>query len=190
MSSAPDFWAQFADGLRLSASKRSLRAFVPWWLLLCCFTPTLFVYVSKDYLRFYIAETSAVTLLSAIAVVGGFFGSVSIATMGQVQRMASEYPFSKYLRDENLFDHFLFWPQFVLMLQISLILFSTVAATVIRLVDLDIFNRYVIAFDAGLLIYVCTKTWQLIDLVRKLTWHYEEYQRLTEEYKKSQGQNH
>ena len=45
-------------------------------------------------------------MFSAIAVVGGFLGSVSIATMGQVQKMASEYPFSSYLREQRLFDLF------------------------------------------------------------------------------------
>ena len=126
--------------------------------------------------------------MSAIAVVAGFFGSVSIATMGHVQRMASEYPFSSYLRAKNTFDLFLFWPQFTLLLQICLILFSTFAAVFVRLFDFDHFNKYIIAVDFGLLVYVCTKTWNLIELIRNLTWHYEEYARLfAEERAKTAG---
>jgi hypothetical protein len=99
--------------------------------------------------------------------------------------MASEYLFSGYLRDEGLFDLFLFWPQFALLTQIGLILFSTLAAASVRLFNLDSFNQYLIAVDVGLLVYVCTKTWDLVELIRKLTWHYEEYQRLNAEHQRS-----
>jgi hypothetical protein len=105
--------------------------------------------------------------------------------MGQVQKMASEYPFSSYLREEGVFDLFLFWPQFALLTQIALILFSTVSAATVRLFNLDNFNQYIIAVDVGLLIYVCTKTWNLVELIRRLTWHYEEYQRLLAEHRRS-----
>ncbi len=80
--------------------------------------------------------------------------------------MISEYPFSSYLRDEKLFDQFLFWPQFTLLLQIFLLLASTSAAVLTRLMDYDYLNKYFIAVDVGLLTYVCTKTWNLVDLTR------------------------
>lgn len=95
--------------------------------------------------------------------------------------MVSEYPFSSYMKSEQLFDRFLFWPQFTLLFQIGLLLFSAVMAVLIRLVEYDQWNKFVIAFDVGLLIYVCTKTWNLVDLVRRLTWHYEDYNRLQKE---------
>lgn len=181
MNRPPNFWAIFAEALRLSATKRSAFAFLPWWLVVCCAIPVIGTYYLNPYLRAAIPDSSAVTVTSAIAVVGGFFGSVSIATMGHVQKMASEYPFSSYLREQKLFDLFLFWPQFTLLLQICLILFSTFAAAFMRLMDFDEFNKYVIALDLGLLAYVCTKTWNLIELIRNLTWHYEEYGRLLAE---------
>jgi hypothetical protein len=181
MNKPPNFWSLFAEALRLSATKRSACAFFPWWLILCCLVPIVGTYFSGPWLRANIPDNSAVTVMSAIAVVGGFFGSVSIATMGHVQRMASEYPFSGYLREQKAFDLFLFWPQFTLLLQIGLILFSTLAAAFVRLFDFDEFNKYIIAVDFGLLVYVCTKTWNLIELIRNLTWHYEEYGRLLAE---------
>jgi multidrug transporter EmrE-like cation transporter len=108
MNSAPNFWELFAEALKLSASKRSIRAFAPWWLIVCCVAPAASVYFLSASLRAQISDSNAITVLSAVAVVGAFFGSVSIATMGQVQRMASEYPFSSYLREEGVFDLFLF----------------------------------------------------------------------------------
>lgn len=183
MSGPPNFWSLFAQALELSASRRSILAFCPWWLILCCVVPVGIVYFSGPFLRGQIPDSSAVTVFSSIAVVGGFFGSVSVATMGHVQKMASEYPFSGYLREQKLFDLFLFWPQFTLLAQICLVLLSTLAAVAVRLFDFDLLNKYLIAVDVGLLIYVCTKTWNLIDLIRNLTWHYEEYQRLLAEHR-------
>lgn len=179
----PNFWSLFAEALQLSATNRSVWAFVPWWLLVCCGVPCLLIFYFGAFLRSAIPDANAVTIFSAVAVVAGFFGSVSISTITQVQKMASEYPFSDYLREEKLFDQFLFWPQFTLLLQISLILLSTLAATLTRLVDYDIFNKYLIAIDVGLLFYVCSKTWNLVDLIRNLTWHYEQYNRLYQEEK-------
>jgi hypothetical protein len=182
MNECPNFWTVFAEALGLSAARRGFFAYIPWWLVLCCAVPTLTVFLFSSSLRSQITDSNATTVFSGIAVVAGFFGSVSVATIGQVQRMISEYPFSSYLRDEKLFDQFLFWPQFTLLLQIFLLLVSTSAVVLIRLMDYDCLNKYFIAADIGLLIYVCTKTWNLIDLIRQLTWHYEQYNRLYKQY--------
>ena len=101
--------------------------------------------------------------------------------------MVSEYPFSSYLKDEGQFDQFLFWPQYTLMLQIGLLLASALAAISVRLVAFNSWNKYLISLDLGLLIYVCTKTWNLVDLVRKLTWYYEDYNRQFKEYQAQQS---
>jgi hypothetical protein len=182
MNKCPNFWTVFAEALGLSAARRGFFAYVPWWLFLCVAFPLLAVVLLKSSLRPELTAGNATTVFSAIAVVAGFFGSVSVATIGQVQRMVAEYPFSSYLREEKLFDQFLFWPQFTLLIQILLLLSSTSAAVLIKLVDCDYLSKYLIAADVGLLMYVCSKTWNLIDLVRQLTWHYEQYNRLSKEY--------
>jgi hypothetical protein len=182
MNECPNFWTVFSEALGLSAARRGVFAYVPWWLALCCGGPVVVVFWLGSSLRPQITDTNATTVFTGIAVVAGFFGSVSVATIGQVQRMISEYPFSSYLRDVRAFDQFLFWPQFTLLLQIFLLLASTSAAVFTRLMDYDQLNKYLIAADVGLLVYVCTKTWNLVDLVRQLTWHYEQYNRLSREY--------
>ncbi|SDS01524.1 hypothetical protein [Bradyrhizobium canariense] len=182
MDRCPNFWSVLAEALGLSASRRGFLAYVPWWLFICCALPIGVVFLVRSSLRPQITDGSIATVLSAIAVVAGFFGSVSVATIGQVQRMVAEYPFSSYLRDEKLFDQFLFWPQFTLLLQIALLLASAGMAALTRLFDCDYLNQYLIVVDVGLLIYVCTKTWKLVDLMRQLTWHYEQYNRLYKEY--------
>ncbi|MCA1528535.1 hypothetical protein [Bradyrhizobium yuanmingense] len=182
MDKCPNFWSVFAEALGLSAERRGFLAYVPWWLFICCASPLVAVFLIRDSLRPQITDGGIATVLAAIAVVAGFFGSVSVATIGQVQRMVAEYPFSSYLRDQKLFDQFLFWPQFTLLLQITLLLTSASLAAITRLFEYDSLNRYLIAADVGLLIYVCTKTWRLVELVRQLTWHYEQYNRLYKEH--------
>lgn len=186
MNNPPDFWEVFADALRSSARNRSWRAFLPWCLLLCLGIPVAIVELLKPIAALTVGDDQSITILSSVAVVAGFFGSVSVATMSQVQRMVSEYPFSSYLKDEGLFDQFLFWPQATLIFQIGLLLFSVLAAILVRIVPCVAVNVYVIAVDVGLLVYVCTKTWNLIDLVRRLTWHYEDYNRLFKEFERRQ----
>ena len=95
--------------------------------------------------------------------------------------MVSEYPTSSFLKEEKLFDKFLFWPQYTLLFQIGLLLISVIAAVSVRVIGQNSWNKYAIAFDVGLLIYVCTR-WHLIDLIRKLTWHHEDYNRQSKEY--------
>lgn len=187
MTKPPDFWEAFAAALQLSAAERSWRAFFPWWLIICCAIPPAVVFSLGLVSSAQTGDDGAITILSAIAVVAGFFGSVSIASLAQVQRMVSEYPFSSYLKDEGQFDQFLFWPQYTLMLQIGLLLASALAAISVRLVAFNSWNKYLISLDLGLLIYVCTKTWNLVDLVRKLTWYYEDYNRQFKEYQAQQS---
>jgi len=149
----------------------------------CLCGPVLVTWGLSTFIRQQISDSDAITVLSAVAVVAGFLGSVSVSAIGNVQRIVSEYPFSSYLREEKLFDLFLFWPQFTLLCQVALLLLSVSMAVALRLFDLSLLSKYVIAVDVGLLVYVCTKTWNLIDLMRKLTWHYEEYKRVFEEAK-------
>jgi len=182
MDKCPNFWSVLAEALVLSSDRRGFWAYVPWWLVACCASPLLAVFLMRNSLRPQITDGGIATVLAAIAVVAGFFGSVSVATIGQVQQMVAEYPFSSYLREHKLFDQFLFWPQFTLLLQIGLLLVSASLAAITRLFEYDNLNRYLIAVDVGLLIYVCTKTWRLVELVRQLTWHYEQYNRLYKEY--------
>ncbi len=75
--------------------------------------------------------------------------------------MNLEYPFSSYLKHEKLFDQFLFWPQYTLVFQIGLLLTSVIAAVSVRLVEYDPWNKYLIAVDLGLLIYVSRSRFQI-----------------------------
>jgi len=121
------------------------------------------------------ARKRAMAVLSALAVVGGFLGSASVSISGQMQRMISEYPFSDYLRRIDLFDHFLFWPQFTLLIQIVNIALSGMLFICIIILQLDNLAILFIMIAFSFMLYTFSKTWGLIDLVRIVTWHYDDY---------------
>ena len=113
----------------------------------------------------------------------GFLGAVTVAALTHIQSVASKYPFSDYLKEEKLFDQFLFWPQFVLSIQIVHILFSTISAVSVLFINVPSTVLIIIAFNIGFTFYVVTKTWQLVELIRQLMWHSADYKKLYEENK-------
>lgn len=173
---APRFSESFAEALKQSARQRGFLAFVPWWLLLCLITPGVAYAV---WAPSNIPEARVfMGLFSAFAVVGGFLGSVSISSMSQIQRTVSTYPFSDYLKELSVFESFLMYPQLVLAIQLFFI-FSNAALVFLALVaDLGSLVWLLFYLELGLLVYTCTKTWAMVDLIRKLMWHFEEYTNL------------
>lgn len=176
----PNFWQCFSDALRQSAGERGIRAYIPWWLFLSSALLPGAVYLWPSVIG-NVEDGASIALLAAIAVVGGFLGSVSIAAITQIQKMVSEYPFSDYLKEERLFDVFLFWPQFVLLFQIAQIIISTVSAVAVVVIKSPQWNLYLLGFNIGFMFYVTSKTWGLLEIIRILTWHYEDYFRLKAE---------
>ena len=171
---APNFAESFAKGIMRSAKRRSWLAFVPWWLGLCVATPI--VYLRSDSVFVFTDEhvNYIVVLFSSFAVVGAFLGSISISAMVQIQKVASEYPFSDYLRDEDIFDQFIFFPQYILTIQLIFIIYSCLSIMVVFSGIGFPLIKYFIFIGFGLMIYISTKTWGLLDVIRKLMWHYEE----------------
>jgi hypothetical protein len=169
----PNFWRLFARALGTSAGERSFTAFIPWKLAILTATPIAATYFARSCV--VVPDISvSVTITSAIAVVGGFLGSISLSTSSYVQKMVSDYPFSDYLREEELFDQFLFWPQFTILIQIANILISMSAAVFIAVTGIQM-NNYILAACMGFMLYAIWRTWALVDLVRVITWHDERY---------------
>ncbi len=83
MNECPNFWTVFAEALGLSAARRGLLAYIPWWLLLCCAVPVLTIFLLSHSLRSQITDSNATTVFTGIAVVEGFFGSVSVRLLAR-----------------------------------------------------------------------------------------------------------
>jgi hypothetical protein len=120
-------------------------------------------------------DSSIIGALAAIAVIGAFLGSVSISAMTQVQQIVCEYPFSDYLKEEKVFDLYLFFPQFVLLMQLSLIIYSGLSSYCVVIGMVDTYKDEILLSNATLMLYVVTKTWGLVDLLREVAWHKQRY---------------
>ena len=119
--------------------------------------------------------TDTLATLSAMIVVGGLLIAVSVACMTQIYVTVSDPLFGDYLKEEDVFDQFLFWPQLTLLIQILYVIVTSLGI-VISLSTSDEFVRLTnITAGIALLIYTTTKTWQLIDTLRLLGWHRQEY---------------
>lgn len=174
----PSFAQLIAREVERSASVRGWRAFVPWWLAVCLAAPFLIEKFAGPYVQKGVSSSDAVAILAAIAVVSSFMGSTSIALTAHLQKVVSEYPFCNYIKEEDLFDSFLFWPQFVLLIQIFSVFISIMSAVAVGLFKEYVDFSFLIIFSLFFTLYSFEKTWKLIDLIRKATWYYELYQSL------------
>ena len=171
----PNFPEAFARAVTMSARERRYIAFFPWLLILCLVAPSVIFWLARKHITYIPSKPEAMAVLSSVAVVGGFLGSASVSITGQMQRMVSEYPFSDYLRNLGLFDHFLFWPQFVLLIQIVNIAIAGMFSLIIIIFKIEIHSILLLMTSFSFMLYTFSKTWNLIDLVRIVTWHYEDY---------------
>ena len=185
----PSFAQLFAREIERSASRRGWRAFVPWWLITCLASP----FIVNSYFGYFFNKTpqsaDTVAILAALAVIGSFLGSTSIALTAHLQKIISEYPFSNYLKQESIFDSFLFWPQFTLLIQIICISVTILLASLIGIFNLVDYSGIFIVFAIFINIYAFEKTWKLVDLIRIATWHYEDYQSALHLYVEEKPEN-
>ncbi len=111
-------------------------------------------------------------------VAAGFLGAVSVGCMNQIYSTLTDELFSDYLKEEHVFDQFLAWPQIILLIQMSY-LFLCAAAIVLVCTTPWNFVRILSLCELSVLtLYITTKTWSLVDLLRVLAWHRQDYARI------------
>lgn len=188
---APKLSETFVKAIQLAYKRRGLRALLPWWFATCFGVPIFLVWQSAGLIETELAMNKGIhTVFAAFLVLGGFLGAVSINVMREVYSLVSEPKFADYLREEGLFDQYIFWPQFVLIVQMSFIVAAVICTTLVVLAPLKGAVLYFLAVTIGLLGYSMSKTLGLIDMVRTLAWHRSDYQKqYDEELRKAQAQN-
>lgn len=174
----PNFWESFAEGLVLSAKRIGVLAYIPWYLALCAGLSVTFAVALQFEFAPSVSATDAIAALSAMVIVGGLLIAVSVACMTQIYTSVADPQFGDYLKTEKVLDQFLFWPQLTLLIQIIFVA-CAVASIFVSLTTDSVFIRLVtLSTTTGLLLYVATKTWNLVDTLRLLSWHRQEYESL------------
>lgn len=176
----PSFFAILVKSWRRTQDSHWIYSYLPFYFAILCIIIPTFITSLLVNIDNNIDDSLVITSISAFMVLSGFLGGFSISAMTQIQTISSTYPFSSYLREEDLFDEFIFFPQFTISIQISAIA-AQCASIIISLFSTKTFDIFILTFNIFLLFYVITKTWQLVDLIRVLTWHFEHYMRIYNE---------
>jgi hypothetical protein len=171
----PSFSELLASEILRSTKNRGWRAYFPFLLIVCLFAPGVLLYIYGERMNSKLSISDAVTILSSISVIGSFLGAASVALTAHLQKIVSEYPFSNYLKSESMFDSFLFWPQFVLLIQIICTSLCIIFNVIIGVIGMPDISHYFIVYALFIMLYAFSKTWKLIDIIRIVTWHYEDY---------------
>jgi hypothetical protein len=169
----PNFWEVFSEAQRLSAKRLGVRAYLPWLLTLLIALASTSAITVEIFVQPKVTTTDSIAALSAMIVVGGLLIAVSVACMTQIYITVSDGQFGDYLRTEKAFDQFL-----TLLMQIVLVVVSVAAVFACLLMDESFVHLLSIAVITGLLVYVTTKTWNLVEALRLLAWHRQEYESL------------
>jgi hypothetical protein len=153
---------------------------VPWLLAILFVLPQLFSDNITVMALNMSPNSNFVPIFSSILVVGGLFGAVSINVLNQVFSLCSNTQFADYLKEEKIFDIYIFWPQYALSIQI-LLMFSCLASIfAYYTAGIGVVFIRISLFNISMLFYTFIKTWDLIDMVRVLAWHRQEYLSLLE----------
>jgi len=134
-----------------------------------------------DEQHFTFTTTDIVAALSGMMVVAGFLGAVSIGCMNQIFSTLSDGLFSDYLKEEGVFDQFLAWPQIILLIQMSYLVLCAAGVLFVCTTSQNFGRTIVLCELSTLTLYLTTKTWSLLDLLRILAWHRQDYARILRE---------
>lgn len=181
LNKPPSFFTIFLKSWKRTRDAHWIAGAFPFFLVTLCIIAPTFIYSQINLSKVVIDDGIVITALSAFMVLSGFLGGFSISAMTQVQTISSTYPFSAYLKDEDLFDEFIFFPQFAIGVQIIAITIQCISIIIVIFTP-PRYDFLVLMYNIFLLLYLVTKTWQLVNLIRVLTWHYENYMRLFNQY--------
>lgn len=172
---APTPLESFSEAVVLGIKRRMLWSLVPWYLLVCVSVPNYVVWHWYAEAAPLLRQRETLAVMSGVMVVGGLLSSVCVNLMREVFSLVSEQSFAKYLRKLGLFNQYIFWPQFTLFMQLFLMIYCVLVIAVFAIVPTAYLLPYLVATSFGGLIYVTTKTYNLVGMVRILVWHRQEY---------------
>lgn len=173
---APTLLDTFSDAVVLSIRTRKLWSLIPWYLCLTIGVPIFIVWYWNDQATKLLAEPRIVTVLTAVMVVGGLLSSVCVNVMREVFSLVlAEQKFATYLRELGLFDQYIFWPQYTLLIQLVLMMYCVFLIAVFVILPDAQFVPYLVGITFGALLYVATKTYNLVGMVRVLAWHRQQF---------------
>lgn len=174
-SGAPKLSETFTEAIKLGFESKGLWTLVPWLLVPTFAVCILVANIWRCEIFAILARPGFLNVLGAMMVIGGLLSTVCINIMRETYAITGEKDFAAFLRKLNLFDQYLFWPQYVLLLQLSLVVYCLVVISAIVVFPTQTFVPYLVSCAFGFLFYVAVKTYGLVDMVRVLVWHRQDF---------------
>jgi hypothetical protein len=179
----PSFWNTLREAQALSVRRRGwLIAYTPWLFLILFDGALLGSWLLHNILKIEIATENSIQIFSGMMVVGGVLAAVSVACMNQIYVSVADPAFGDYLREEKVFEQLLFWPQFTLLIQIAFVIVCAIGLFLSLSVKLNGYLVFSVCCGVALMIYTAFKTWNLIETMRLLAWHRQDYLFLLQQY--------
>lgn len=171
----PRFSVLFAKALQRSAAQRGLFAYIPYKLMAFFGLAIWIVWAFSPWQPKDLSSSNLLAIYAAFITAVGFLGALSIYGMSHVMSVCLRYPFSMFLQGEDLFDEFIFWPQYILLVQFLCMLCHVLSICISLLTDR--YNDYVLASNVSFFLYTLLLTWNLIDLMRQVSWHFADFEK-------------
>ncbi len=180
MADEPRLLDAMIDARKLGYKQRGLISLVPTRLILLIFLPSIITFYATEPNDFLLPDAGTISVLSAMLVVYGFFGAATVAALTQINEMSSLFPFSDFLKQQNVFSIYTALPQYVFIVEILSIILCC-SLIIVTSFSNDEVNIYVILLSSGATVYCCLVTIDLLSVIRGLSHHYSEYQRILHE---------
>lgn len=180
MAEQPGLIESIFKARMLGYKHRGPISFVPIWLFALVIAPSILIYAFIDTSAAKTTDAIAISILSSMIVIYGFFGAATVAALTQINEIATRFPFSDFLKEMEVFEIYTALPNYVFIVQVLSIVICCAFVLFINLIGDDI-NLYSIAISSGLTVYCCKMTIDLLNVIRGLSYHYAEYQKIMHE---------
>lgn len=177
MADQPSLFSALIAARRLGQKNRGPIAFVPVRIIFLIVLPLGFyhLYVKRDILS--INDQNLYSFISAVLVVYGLFGAATIQSIVQIQQITTQFPFSDFLKKQKVFDIYNALPLYVFLIDMASI-FICCLCLIISSTIKDTYNGHILILLTCNMLYCAIITYDLLNVIRGLAFHTEEYNRL------------
>lgn len=180
MADEPRLLDAMLDARKLGYKQRGLISLFPIRVILLICLPSVFIFYATEPDEFLLPDAGTISVLSAMLVVYGFFGAATVAALTQINEIATRFPFSDFLKQQNVFSIYTALPQYVFIVEILSIILCCALIIATSFLD-EYINIYVVVISSGTTIYCCIVTIDLLSVIRGLSHHFSEYQKILHE---------
>lgn len=163
------FVALSLDLLKEDYNRHGLKGLFPGWILVCLglgFGGTYFLPAAASQQSLY------VTLFSGLITAQGVLMALTLTSLQNIQRTASEPNFSKYLKENNVLEYYLFFAQYMQGANVVSLLLLVGTAFMLLVPAPQKYLYIGMGASTGAFAYSIKQSLDASTLIRDLIWHH------------------